>query len=175
MGSTYAGVDWASEKHDVLIADETGERIVAATFAHDEAGVRGLCRALVRHEVTLVAIERPDGLGVGRFGWVTDPEGKRELVFEHQLKPLADLGGHRVELWGLRLCCVRMALERPGLVTAAACHILTSTHDRALANRMSRRPGLLGIAVLASAGFLRARFDVGRFPTGPSARSSASC
>ena len=49
MGSTYAGVDWASEKHDVLIADETGEEILAATFAHDEAGVRGLCRALVRH------------------------------------------------------------------------------------------------------------------------------
>ena len=61
MRSTYAGVDWASEKHDVVIADETGERLLAATFAHDEAGVRGLCRALVRHEVTLVAIERPDG------------------------------------------------------------------------------------------------------------------
>jgi hypothetical protein len=66
MRSTYAGVDWASEKHDVLIADETGEEIVAATFAHDEAGVRGLCRTLVRHEVTLVAIERPDGLLVER-------------------------------------------------------------------------------------------------------------
>jgi transposase len=67
MGSTYAGVDWASEKHDVLIADETGEEILAARFAHDEAGVRGLCRALVRHEVTLVAIERPDGLLVERL------------------------------------------------------------------------------------------------------------
>ena len=67
MRSTYAGVDWASEKPDVLIADETGEEILAATFAHDEAGVRGLCRALVRHEVTLVAIERPDGLLVERL------------------------------------------------------------------------------------------------------------
>jgi hypothetical protein len=67
MRSTYAGVDWASEKHDVVIADETGEEILAATFAHDEAGVRGLCRALVRHEVTLVAIERPDGLLVERL------------------------------------------------------------------------------------------------------------
>jgi transposase len=67
MRSTYAGVDWASEKHDVVIADETGERLLAATFAHDEAGVRGLCRALVRHEVTLVAIERPDGLLVERL------------------------------------------------------------------------------------------------------------
>ena len=67
MSSTYAGVDWASEKHDVVIADETGEEIVAATFAHDEAGVRGLCRTLVRHEVSLVAIERPDGLLVERL------------------------------------------------------------------------------------------------------------
>ena len=44
MSTTYAGVDWASEKHDVLIADETGERILAATFAHDEAGC-GVCAA----------------------------------------------------------------------------------------------------------------------------------
>jgi hypothetical protein len=47
-------VDWASEKHDVLIGDETGEEILAATFAHDEPGLRSLCRTLVRHEVTLV-------------------------------------------------------------------------------------------------------------------------
>ena len=67
MSTTYAGVDWASEKHDVLIADETGEKILAATFAHDEAGVRALCRALVRHEVRLIAIERPDGLLVERL------------------------------------------------------------------------------------------------------------
>src|ERR1700736_1654167 len=67
MGSTYAGVDWASEKHDVLIADEMGGEIVAGTFAHDEAGVRSLCRTLVRHEVQLVAIERPDGLLVERL------------------------------------------------------------------------------------------------------------
>ncbi len=67
MRSTYAGVDWASEKHDVLIGDETGEEILAATFVHDEAGVRGLCRALVRHGVRLVAIERPDGLLVERL------------------------------------------------------------------------------------------------------------
>ena len=42
-------------------------KILAATFAHDEAGVRGLCRTLVRHEVMLVAIERPDGLLVERL------------------------------------------------------------------------------------------------------------
>src|ERR1700680_2020379 len=61
MGS-YAGVDWAGDKHDVLVADEAGGELLAATFAHDEKGLRALCRALVRLEVELVAIERPDGL-----------------------------------------------------------------------------------------------------------------
>jgi transposase len=67
MGCSYAGVDWASDKHDVLVADRAGEKLLAATFAHDERGLRALCRALVRLEVELVAIERPDGLLVERL------------------------------------------------------------------------------------------------------------
>ena len=66
MGS-YAGVDWAAEKHDVLVADAAGEKLLAATFAHDEKGLRSLCRQLVRLGVELVAIERPDGLLVERL------------------------------------------------------------------------------------------------------------
>ena len=66
MGS-YAGVDWAADKHDVRVADETGRELLAATFAHDEAGLRSLCRQLVRLKVELVAIERPDGLLVERL------------------------------------------------------------------------------------------------------------
>ena len=66
MGS-YAGVDWASEKHDVLIQNEIGEQLFAGSFAHDEAGLRSLCRTLVRMKVELVAIERPDGLLVERL------------------------------------------------------------------------------------------------------------
>ena len=66
MGN-YAGVDWASEKHDVLVADAAGEELLAATFVHDEQGLRSLCRQLVRLGVELVAIERPDGLLVERL------------------------------------------------------------------------------------------------------------
>jgi transposase len=65
--ANYAGVDWASEKHDVLVADATGEELFAGTFAHDEAGLRALCRSLVRLGVELVAIERPDGVLVERL------------------------------------------------------------------------------------------------------------
>jgi transposase len=65
--ATYAGVDWASEKHDVLVADAAGEKLLAARFAHDEQGLQSLCRALVRLKVELVAIERPDGLLVERL------------------------------------------------------------------------------------------------------------
>jgi hypothetical protein len=50
-----AGIDWASEKHDVLIADGAGDQLLAETFAHDEQGVGAvgaprtrLCRAMPR-------------------------------------------------------------------------------------------------------------------------------
>jgi hypothetical protein len=67
MAERYAGIDWASEAYDVLVADQDGVEVLAATFAHDEKGLSGLCRALVRLEVKLVAIERPDGLLVERL------------------------------------------------------------------------------------------------------------
>ena len=40
---------------------------MAATFAHDEKGLRALCRKLVSLKVELVAIERPDGVLVERL------------------------------------------------------------------------------------------------------------
>jgi Transposase len=62
-----AAIDWASEKHGVLIEDPAGEELFAATFAHDEKGIAGLCVTLARFEVEVVAIERPDGLLVDRL------------------------------------------------------------------------------------------------------------
>ena len=65
--SNYAGVDWAADKHEVRVCDEAGEELLAATFAHDEKGLRALCRTLLGLKVVLVAIERPDGLLVERL------------------------------------------------------------------------------------------------------------
>lgn len=62
-----AGIDWAADKHDVLIEDPAGAELLAATFAHDEDGVSALCAALACFEVEVVAIERPDGLLVDRL------------------------------------------------------------------------------------------------------------
>ena len=62
------GIDWASEWHDVRIAcAETGAKIVQRRFAHDEAGISALVDELIAHRVERVAIERPDGLLVGRL------------------------------------------------------------------------------------------------------------
>jgi transposase len=63
----YAGVDWASNKHDVLVQEVGGEEVLAATFAHDERGLSALCATLVQLRVVLVAIERPDGPMVERL------------------------------------------------------------------------------------------------------------
>src|SRR5450432_3461867 len=62
-----AGIDWASEKHGVLIADDAGNALLGETFAHDESGITALCDALVCFEVEVVAIERPDGVLVERL------------------------------------------------------------------------------------------------------------
>ena len=49
------------------MGEEAGEELLAATFVHDEKGLRALCRTLLRLKVQLVAIERPDGLLVERL------------------------------------------------------------------------------------------------------------
>jgi hypothetical protein len=54
MADRYAGIDWASDKHDVLVAEEMGTEVLAATYAHDENGLSALCRVLVRLGVVLV-------------------------------------------------------------------------------------------------------------------------
>jgi hypothetical protein len=64
---SVAGIDWASEKHDVLIANAAGERLLAETFAHDEHGITALCDALICFDVEIVAIERGDGVLVERL------------------------------------------------------------------------------------------------------------
>jgi transposase len=61
------GIDWASEWHDVHIADRSGGVLAVERFAHDERGITALIALLRANRVELCAIERPDGLLVGRL------------------------------------------------------------------------------------------------------------
>lgn len=60
-----AGIDWASEAHEVCVVDE-GEVIHRREVIHDERGLGALCSELKALGVRLVAIERPDGVLVER-------------------------------------------------------------------------------------------------------------
>jgi transposase len=62
-----AGVDWAKDSHDVLVADADGQQLWSETIPHTEAGIEKLCRTLLALNVTRVAIERPDGLLIERL------------------------------------------------------------------------------------------------------------
>ncbi|HEX3520461.1 MAG TPA: IS110 family transposase [Solirubrobacteraceae bacterium] len=66
MGA-ICGIDWASDWHDVHITDENGALLTAEQFSHDEVGVSALIALLLDHRVECCAIERPDGLLVGRL------------------------------------------------------------------------------------------------------------
>ncbi len=61
------GIDWASDWHDVHITDEHGVLLAAEQFSHDEGGISALIKLLLSHRVECCAIERPDGLLVGRL------------------------------------------------------------------------------------------------------------
>jgi transposase len=61
------GLDWASEWHDVYIADGDGRLLAERRFTHDEVGLSALIGLLHEQRVARVAIERPDGLLVGRL------------------------------------------------------------------------------------------------------------
>src|ERR1700746_1311006 len=65
--SRFAGVDWASEEHAVCVIDETGRIVEGRRYRHDEPGIRAVCSKLLRLGVTLVALERPDGLLIERL------------------------------------------------------------------------------------------------------------
>jgi transposase len=65
--AAISGIDWASEHHDVRIATDAGDVLAERRFDHDEAGIGSLIELLIAHRVELVAIERPDGLLVGRL------------------------------------------------------------------------------------------------------------
>jgi len=62
-----SGIDWASDWHDVHISDQAGATLAARQFSHDEAGITALVELLHTHAVECCAIERPDGLLVGRL------------------------------------------------------------------------------------------------------------
>jgi transposase len=66
--AAICGIDWADEWHDVRLADSGDGRLIAQRrFAHDEDGVSALIALLGEHRVDVAAIERPDGLLVGRL------------------------------------------------------------------------------------------------------------
>ena len=65
--AAICGIDWASEWHDVRITDGSGQQLCERRFCHDEADIGALLELLVEHTVEIAAIERPDGLLVGRL------------------------------------------------------------------------------------------------------------
>ncbi len=56
-----AGVDWARDDHALSIVNDRGREVHRGSVPHTSAGLRDLVKALGRHGVGEVAIERPDG------------------------------------------------------------------------------------------------------------------
>jgi transposase len=57
----FAGVDWATDVHQVAVVDQAGAKAGEFPVPHTAAGLSEMCRRLERAGVRRVAIERPDG------------------------------------------------------------------------------------------------------------------
>lgn len=58
----YAGIDWGDRAHRVCVVNDTGKPLKNREIEHTKEGLAQLVRLLAKHEVALVAIERPSGL-----------------------------------------------------------------------------------------------------------------
>ena len=67
MEGCAAGVDWASEEHASCVVDADGRIVEGRRYRHDETGIRALCERMLKLDVRLVAVERPDGLLIERL------------------------------------------------------------------------------------------------------------
>jgi transposase len=65
-GIKTAGVDWASEAHEVCVSEE-GRVVTRFSATHDERGIEKLVGWLAAQRVDRIAIERPDGILVERL------------------------------------------------------------------------------------------------------------
>lgn len=58
----YAGIDWGDKAHRVCIVNDTGKSLTNREIEHTREGLDQLVGLLAKHQVALVAIERPTGL-----------------------------------------------------------------------------------------------------------------
>ena len=108
------------------MADGAGERLWAATVAHDEAGLSRLCRELVRLGVARVAVERPDGLLVERL---LDADLTVIAMHPNQVAARGRGSVRRAAspIASTHSCC---ANSRAPTITASACWCPTATRPR---------------------------------------------
>jgi transposase len=66
----HVGWDWASQRHDVTVIDDTGQLVDRWTLAHNEAGIHQAMARLARHgqpDDLPVAIETTSGIVIDRL------------------------------------------------------------------------------------------------------------
>ena len=125
--SNYAGVDWASEKHDVVVAERGGRGAVGGPRSRTMRRGCGRCAARsVRMKVTLVAIERPDGLLVERL---LDAGLRLLPLHPNQVAAARPGSGRRAgsPTGSTRSCC---ASWRAPTIIASGCSSPTATRPR---------------------------------------------
>ena len=92
----HVGWDWASQRHDVTVIDDTGQLVDRWTLAHSEAGIRQAMTRLAGHgrpDDLPVAIEATSGIVVDRLLAAGHPVVRSTQQLQRRPTPLGSVQG----------------------------------------------------------------------------------
>jgi len=92
----YVGWDWASQRHDVTVIDDTGQLVDRWTLAHTEAGIHQAMTRLAGHgrpDDLPVAIEATSGIVSTDYWPPGTPWSRSTQQLQRRPTPLGSVQG----------------------------------------------------------------------------------
>ena len=100
----YAGLDWASDHHDVVVVDQQGQIVLQERFEHTAEGWKGLGVQLNELGMVAVAVETSQGftveqlLALGRIVYPVNPKSAQRY---RERKAPSGVKNDQLDAWGL--------------------------------------------------------------------------
>lgn len=100
----YAGLDWASDHHDVAVVDQQGQSVLARRYAHTAAGWQELTAQLNQLGTVAVAVETNQGIAVEQLlahGLRVYPVSPKSAQRYRERKAPSGVKNDQLDAWSL--------------------------------------------------------------------------
>lgn len=102
--TTFAGLDWASDHHDLFVVDKSGSRLEGLRFDHTAQGWKHALERLQAHGVRAVAIETKHGIAVQQLlegGFIVYPVVPKAAARYRGRKAPSGVKDDQLDAWSL--------------------------------------------------------------------------